>query len=110
MGGSKVRDAAGMLIEHGRALGALDTARLLADQCTRTASAAREAGEEKLAELMEAHAKSQLEAIPVYERLAVSAKAHAEELMRDIEHPGAVLARRVVATLRSARAAWRGSR
>jgi hypothetical protein len=107
---SKVRDAAGLLIEQGRALGALDEARLLAAQCTRTASAAREAGETKLAELMDAHAKSQLEAIPVYERLAVSAKQRAEELMTEIEHPGAVLARRLVATYRAARAGWRGAR
>lgn len=107
---SKVRDAAGLLIEHGRALGALENARVLGDQLTRTANAAAAAGEQKLSELMASHAKSQLDAIPVYERLALSAKAHAEELMAEIEHPGAVLARRLLAAWRGARTAWRGSR
>lgn len=107
---SKVRDAAGLLIEHGRALGALDEARLLATQLTRASAAAQDRGEVTMASELEAIAKSQLEAIPTYERLALSAKQHAEELMAEIEHPGAVLARRVLATYRAARAGWRGSR
>lgn len=107
---SKVRDAAAMLIEHGRALGALDTARVLADQLTRTSSAAVAADEPRYAELLRELAKSHMDAIPTYERLALSAKAHAEELMAELEHPGAVLARRLLATARAARAGWRGSR
>lgn len=107
---SKVRDAAGLLIEHGRALGALDEARLLAAQLTRSSAAAQGRGELTMAAELEAIAKSQLDAIPVYERQAIAAKQRAEELMTEIEHPGAVLARRLLAACRSARAGWRGSR
>lgn len=107
---SKVRDAAGLLIEHGRALGALDQARVFADQLTRVANHTAGIGQAELSAALGAQAKAQLEAIPVFERLAIAAKQRAEELMTEIEHPGAVLARRVLATARAARAGWRGSR
>lgn len=107
---SKVREAAAFFVEQGRALGALDQARVFADQLTRAANLADGLGEKELSRALGEQARAQLDAIEPFEQLAISARARAEELVREVEHPGAVLARRLLATWRGARAAWRGSR
>ncbi len=109
---SKLREAAGMLIEHGRALGALEQQRATADALTRNAERLRTSlpGMPEMADAIERMANGYTAQIPGLERLANSARAHAEELMAQLEHPGARLARRLVATARAARAGWRGSR
>lgn len=103
-----------MLIEQGRALGAHEMSQQLATQLAALAEhAPKEPGPDDYARLigvLSGLAASYADAASATERLANSARARAEELMAQLEHPGAVLARRLVATARAARAGWRGSR
>lgn len=103
---SRLRDAAALLIESGRAIGAAAQAvaivtvleQILATEPSRVEPAMQAA----LADARRARAK--------LDHDAALMRARAEDLIREIEHPGAALARRLLATYRGARAAWRGSR
>ena len=93
-------DDAAALIETGRAQG---QARALAEVSRRLNTAV---GAEKVAAFaaeLEDLAKRAAETADEYSKAS-------EDLLRDMEHPGARLARRVLLTARAARAAWRASR
>jgi hypothetical protein len=107
---SKLREAAGMLVEHGKALGRLEHARLTVEQLTRESAAAAERGKPDDAAVIIALAHATAARFGDHEHAATAALTRARELMAELEHPGAVLARRLVATARAARAAWNGSR
>jgi hypothetical protein len=108
--GVKLRDAAALLIEQGKALGRAEQALAVVQYASGVAVRMRHLGNVTMAEPVEELSKHVLESIPQLERQALTAQAHAEQLMAELEHPGALLARRLVASARAARAAWRGSR
>lgn len=99
---SLLRDAAAMLVEQGAAVGGLEQARWDL-RLLEKAGESVEAYQRALAVLRDHR-------IPQLEANARGAEKRAQELMRQVEHPGAALARRVIATARAARAAWRASR
>jgi hypothetical protein len=107
---NELRRAAGYWVAHGRSLARLEEHRELIHMLTRGAAQAREQGKAELAAELERYAAHYGQGLGVLEGIAVSAKAHAEALMNELEHPGAMLARRLVAAFRGARAAWRGAR
>jgi len=111
-----------MLVEAGKALGHLEQARTM-DAILTQLHAQAQADVDKGVEgmpLIQAfgnHRQRLLTArdrirseLPGYERLAQTGRDHAAELVAEAEHPGAALARRLVATVHGARAAWLGSR
>lgn len=106
---SKLREAAAMLVEQGRALGALEQQRATAAALMRQAAVLRTSlpGMPEMAESLERVASGYAEQIPGLERLAKCAQDQAQQLMSELEHPGAVLGRRLLASARAARAAWR---
>lgn len=103
---SKVREAAAMLIESGRAFGAAAQALSIVTMIEQILSTEPARLEPALRALLDdaRRARTQLD------HDAALMQARAEGLMREIEHPGAVMARRLLSTWRGARAAWRGSR
>lgn len=106
----KLRQAAGYWVAHGRALARFEDYRALVESFTRGAAQAREQGKAELGDELERFAHHYAGMLGVQEGIALSAKSHAEALMDELEHPGAALARRLVAAFRGARAAWRGAR
>jgi hypothetical protein len=111
---SRLREAAALLVEQGRALGTAELARAVASAL---GSMAQDAHETDRGEEFDRLLENVVATAGGYEKLAESSAAGAKvaqqlaaELMAELEHPGARLARRLVATARSARAGWRGSR
>lgn len=119
---SKLRDAAALLVEAGKALGHLEHSR---ESEKRLAALIRDAalvtdkgldgmpiiqgfGEhrQRLADALR-HVQAEQ---GTFERVANAHRDRAAELMAEIEAPGATLARRFVTVALAARAAWRGSR
>lgn len=98
---SRLRDAAAAFVEHGRWLGQAEAYRCIAARIQRSPPAMTAQG------VWETGADLELAAC---EANAATARAAAEALMAALEHPGAVMARRLVAALRGAQAGWRGSR
>lgn len=107
---SRMREAAAMLVEQGRALGALEQLGTVATYVQQVAANMRSLGNVAQAEAMVTLAKRYLDELPGLARRASDAQVLAEHLMAELEHPGASFARRLVATWHGARAAWRGSR
>ena len=117
---STLRDAAALFVEAGKALGRLEQAR----ENEKTLSLLLKLAEygvdkgpsdpvkdfadhrQRLADTLE----QVLGGLDTYERLAHAARDRAAALVDELERPGTVLARRLVATVHGARAAWRGSR
>jgi hypothetical protein len=105
-----LRDAAALFVEAGKALGRLEQNRLLIEQLTRMAGQAKSLEDPVAAELLEGAAHQYAAELGRFEKLAATAQAHALAVMAELERPGTVLARRLVAVALAARAAWRGSR
>lgn len=111
-----------MLIEHGRALGAYEQAASwkAAVQNLYDAAEARWSREEEPETVKSHHAtqqalKAQLDhleqtLLPSLNQRAQDAMAAASRLMREVEHPGVQLARRVVRSWQAARRVWQASR
>lgn len=113
---SKLRDSAALLVEAGKMLGHYEQARATERVLTRLLASAQPEPEPS-AEAFAAHCRLLLterdrirDELPGYERVAQAARDRAAELVAEAEHPGAVLARRLLATVHGARAAWLGSR
>lgn len=116
---SKLRDAAAMLVEAGKALGHLEhvraTEKVLGTLLSEAESevngpdgaiyAFAQHRQRLLIELRTVETKRR-----TLEGLAETQRERATALMDEIEKPGATLARRVLAVAWAARAAWRGSR
>lgn len=107
---SKLRRAAGYLVAQGRAIARAEDRRGLVENFTRGAAQAREQGKAELGDELERFAHYYAQELGIIEGIAVQAKAHAEALMNELEHPGARLARKLVAAFRGARAGWRTTR
>jgi len=103
---SKARTAAELLIESGRALGAAAQAVSFSATLSRLATSNPPELEQQVARALR-DVEQQRGALDLHASLA---RQQAEALLRELEHPGAVLARRLVLTCRAARAAWRASR
>ncbi len=97
---SKLREAAAAWIETGRWLA---TVEILSDQIRRLDKAKPEDRERHAVYIIE----QSRDRLDVYEQTALSLRGKAEQLMLEHEHPGAVLGRRLLASARAARAAWR---
>ena len=101
---SRLRTAAAMLVESGRALG-------VAEECWQTerwlmdviAEPDVKPAAERLVELLQRVSARRA----VGDGHAARARTAAEELMAELEHPGARLARRLLRAARAARGAWR---
>ncbi len=113
---SKLREAAAMLVTQGKVLGHLEACKTSLQQFERLyqlAQRAREQGVDVVTmvhradEVLSKLVAEQQAAVSSLERLAETAQRRAEDLVAEVEHPGAVLARRLVASARAARAAWR---
>jgi hypothetical protein len=102
---SKVRMAAELLIEHGKALGAAAQAASFEGALTRLW-----ADPSSLESAVGGALKDVQQQRQALEKHAAWARQQAEALLRDVEHPGAALARRLLVTYHAARAGWRGSR
>lgn len=119
---SKLRAAAALLVEAGKALGHLEHSReseKRLEALIRDAALATDAGLEGMAAIQAfgdhrqrlADALSHVRAEQgTFERVATAHRDRAAELMAEMEAPGATLARRFVTVALAARAAWRGSR
>lgn len=101
---SKLRRAGAACVEAGRWLA---TCEILRDQVRRIDKA--DSPEER-ARLALAIIEKSRTWMPMYEENAASTGREADRLISELEHPGAALARRLVATVRGARRAWRGTR
>jgi hypothetical protein len=108
---SRLRTAAAMLVESGRALGHAELAKATATQLEGLVAEAEltDRGEEfaRLRTALVAAARNQRLHVVSSECLAAAARVRAEELMAELEHPGARLARRLLRAARAARGAWR---
>lgn len=116
---SKLREAAAMLVTEGKVLGSVEQAKVMLKQLElfyQLAQRHKEQGTDpvhvmhRANELLATMITEQRAALAGLERLALSAHDRAQELLAEVEHPGAALARRVVAASRAARAAWRAAR
>jgi len=116
---TKLRAAAALLVEAGKALGHLEhsraTEKLLRDLLAEAES--KRNGPDGAIHAFDEHLKKLLFALRdtesargTFERVAATHRDRAAELMAEVEAPGATLARRVLAVAWAARAAWRGSR
>lgn len=104
---SKLREAAAMLIEQGRALGHLEQARMLVEAFTRSAAEHQAKGEADVAAALARLGDHYAVRISFLEQSATTAQQMAQQIIAELEHPGAVLGRRLLASARAARAAWR---
>jgi len=100
---TKLREAAAAWLDAGRWVATVD---ILKDQLRRLDEAPAEERERLGTALID---RSCL-LLSEYERAMAATRARADALTSAIEHPGAVLARRLLATFYAGRAAWRGSR
>lgn len=107
---SRLRDAAALLVEHGKAIGRAEYARRAMALAARDAAGAERLGHAEAAKRIKALGNEVQADITAAEINAKQAAAAAEALMLALEHPGAHIARRLVATYHGARAAWRGTR
>lgn len=107
---SKVREAAAILVEQGKAIGRLEQARQGVVVLTRESATCERAGNPAGARLLIDVANRLAAQLGEHERDVVDATTVAQQVVAELEHPGAMLARRLVATWRGARAAWRGAR
>ena len=98
---SRLRDAAAAWVEAGKWIGEADAYNRLAARIERMPLDCTARGFWATGPALELQA-----AVANVKRT----REQAEQLMAELEHPGAALARRLVATYRGARAAWRGSR
>lgn len=106
---SKLREAAAILVEQGRAIGRLEQARLTITMLTRESAGCDRQGNAPGAKLLIELANGVAKELGQHEAAASVAQRIAQEVVAELEHPGAMLARRLVATWRGARVAWRAS-
>lgn len=107
---SKLREAAALLIEHGKAIGRLEQQRALMVAITQQSATADRDGDGPGAQRLIVVAKHMGAELGELETFAAHSQALARDLLAELEHPGAVLARRLLASWHGARAAWRGTR
>lgn len=107
---SALRAAAARWIEAGRIVGACEHLAWSVRRLGEIADAARARGETATAEALGALVAGQRAELARFERGALESRAHAERLLRELEQPGAALARRIVRTARAARRAWLAER
>ena len=107
---SRLREAAALLVEQGRAIGRLEQARLVLTHVARESAAAARLEQAETAARFIGFARGLGDAIERLEHDAAAAQARAAALMAALEHPGAALARRLVTAWRGARVAWRAAR
>lgn len=98
-----LREAAAAWVEAGRWLA---TCEILGDQIRRLDQASPKDRERHAEYIIE----TPRDMLQEYERIRERTRARAEQLMAELEHPGAALARRLLASWHGARAAWRGTR
>lgn len=113
----RIRDAAASFIEHGRALGRIELARIVIAEADKIASEAtmppKEFGVAKRSMAGELKRALLEPIIKDAELVANAHRAEAEALVVELEHdfarehPGAVLAERISRTWAAARVAWR---
>lgn len=107
---SRLRDAAAQLVAHGRLLGAMERNQAIMREIDGILLKSRLPDAPPVEDLI-AGLRGFLESeVTFWTPTLAERKDQVELLITALEHPGARLARRLVAAVRGARAAWRAAR
>jgi hypothetical protein len=107
---SRLRDAAAQLIAHGRLLGAIERNQAIMRELDALLLKCRLPDAPPIEELIGGLRCFLESEVTFWTPTLAERTAEVEQLITSLEHPGARLARRLVAAARGARAAWRAAR